>query len=111
MTDIKQSYFDVKCDEHGFYRDYLQYLHPRNLEIVLEVCSYPKRSKKKIIEDINKKDRVFNSRKFDKKLIDIRHELISLNRYAELFGITDTIKPYTQDALMAIVEDWYNKQD
>lgn len=107
-----KSYFDVKCEEYYFDRNYLHYLHPIALRIVLILCS-SKITKKKACEEINKIKpfREYTVYRLDNTIREIRIKLIQLKFHAETFTINDRIIPASYSQLKRIVEDYEEKQN
>lgn len=101
------SYFDVACEKHGFLRNYLQFLPPSKIEIILLICT-PHMTKKKVCEELNKnpdKYRDYSSSRLDALLTTIKGKLYTMHAHASLFGITGTIKPVSVTQLERIVEE------
>lgn len=105
------SYFDVACEKHGFLRKYLHYLNPFNINIVLLSCSsYMKQ--KEICDQLNKVNPItsFNVSSLRRQHLIIRNRLYSLERYAKIFQIDETIKQVSLSALQRIVSDHFEKK-
>lgn len=105
MDDI--SYFDHQCIENYFNRKYLHYLHPRSLEIVL-LCCRPKMSKRRILEEIKRTnpDYDFKIHWLETRIRQIRCNLRDLEKYADIFNVTNKITPMPLSDLNNIVYEY-----
>ena len=104
------SYFDFKCEEYGFLREYLHYLNPLSLYTVILVCE-PKIKKREIIEILNKNSsRQFTISRLDRRLTEIRNKLYQLHHHAEIFQIVKNIKKYSLEDLQIIIQSYQDKE-
>lgn len=101
------SFFDVACEKHGFLRNYIHYLPPSRIEMILLVCE-PYMNKKLVCERLNEKPnkyRDYTPSRLDAALNIIRGKLFVMQAHAKLFGIADTIKAFSTSQLKRLVEE------
>lgn len=108
MNKEDLTFFDFKCEKHGFLRNYLQFLHPKHLEIVLIFCT-EQMTQKNICEKLNKTTnpyREYTIHRLESKLREIRINLYKMDHYAGLFNIQNTIKEVPLSKLKKIVKEF-----
>ena len=107
-----KSYFESQCEKHGFKIKYIRYLHPTMINFILTICCI-RLGKKQLIHLLNQNEDLYckyTPHYFDKKIMTIRRKLNSLELYAEIFGISQTIVPLSADQLHDLVDDYYVKE-
>jgi len=98
------SYFDWRCEELHIDRKYLHFLAPGRLKFVFFAVQNKK--KKDICYDINIASFVpykMTPSRFESFLRKVRSELFSLNIYADIFGVSESIQPASLEDLKKIV--------
>lgn len=105
LEKIDLSYFDYYCERYGFMRNFIHYLAPSEIEIII-LMSTPNLSKKdacSILNDSEERYMEYTVPRLTKKLRIIKFKLIELKIYANAFGIEKTIKPMSLVNLNEII--------
>lgn len=101
MDDI--SYFDFKCEKLSLVRKYLHFLHPATIAFIL-LATQPK-NQQQICDEINKSNLMSHDMtvsRLSAKLRQIRFFLHDLQRYANIFGVHESIQTMSLEDLKKI---------